>query len=126
MERNFWERVCEEFDYRLFAGIPFKEIDYLYKTMNSDIMHYVPAANSMIAVKLAAGARVSGFKSGVLLDPLKINNLDFGFNIKFEIPLLIITSVTSVPLREDLYSNSDILKVVNYIEGNKKPGVLLL
>jgi len=124
--RKLWKELCVGFEYRFFTGIPFEGSSDLYSSMNSEIMHYVPAANELIALRMASGARVSGFKSGVLLEPLKINKLDMGFNIEFEIPILIITAVKDIPLRKGLYSNSSLSKVVACIEEDKKPGVFLL
>jgi len=126
MVRKLWKELCECFEYRFFTGIPFEGSSDLYSAMDSEIMHYVPAANELIALRMASGARVSGFKSGVLLEPLKINRLDMGFNIEFEIPILIITSVKDILLRKGLYRDSSLSKVVAYIEKNKKPGVFLL
>lgn len=126
MAKAFWKELCEDYDYRFFAGLPFEGMEDLYAAMDPDIMHYIPAANELIALRLAAGARVSGFKSGVILELSRINRLEMDFNINFKIPVLIITSVKDTPLKKGLYSNEDLSKVVAYIEKNRKPGVFLL
>ena len=126
MIKNFWTEVNEKYNYRFFTGIPFKEAAKLYKSMDSDIMHYIPASNETIALRLAAGAWISGIKSGVLLDSFKVNKLDFNFNTSFGIPVLLITAIEDVPLRKGLFFNKDLDKVISYIEKNNKPAAFIL
>jgi hypothetical protein len=126
MDKAFLKELCENYDYRFFTGIPFKDLDVFYKTMDKDLMHYIPAANELIALRLAAGAWISGFKSVVVLEPLRINKLDFSFNIKLNIPALILTVVKDIPLQKGLYNGTDLSKVINYIEQNNKSAVLCL
>jgi len=118
--KEFWTELCEKYDYRFFTGMPFEDVAELYKNMDADIMHYVPAVNEHIAYSLASGAWISGFKSGVLLEPHKINKLDL------DIPVLLVTVVKETPLLEELYSSTELSKVTDYIEKNGKSGVLLL
>lgn len=88
--KDFWNYLCEELDYRFFAGVACPELVPLYKKMDSNIMHYVPAANERIALGLVSGAHMSGFKSGLLMD------MRFGydltsllmFNVELRIPFL--------------------------------------
>jgi hypothetical protein len=118
--KELWTDLCEKYDYRFFTGVPFEDVAKLYRDMNADIMHYVPASNEHIAYSLASGAWISGFKSGVLLEPHKINRLDL------DIPVLLMTIVKETPLIKGLYSNTELSKVIAYIEKNGKSGVLLL
>lgn len=122
--KEFWTELCEKYNYRFFTGVPFEEIVGLYREMSIENMHYIPASNEHIAYSIASGAWVSGFKSGVLLEIEKINRLFF--NPGLNIPVLLITVVKETPLKRGLYSNTDLAKVISYIEKNRKPGVILL
>ena len=90
--KDFWTYLCEKLDYRFFAGVACPGLLPLYKKMNADIMHYIPAANERIALGLVSGAHTAGFKSGLLLDMRYAYDLSslFGFNIDYRIPFLII------------------------------------
>ena len=122
--KEFWTELCDKHGYRFFTGVPFEEVAELYKEMNTELMHYIPASNEHIAYSLASGAWVSGFRSGILLTVDKINRLDF--DPALGIPILLITAVKETPLNKELYSNTELTKVISYIEKNRKPGVLLL
>jgi sulfopyruvate decarboxylase TPP-binding subunit len=126
MDKAFFKELCEDYDYRFFTGIPFKDFKNFYANMNPDLMHYIPAANELIALRLAAGSWLSGIKSAVVLEPSKVDKLDFSFNIKLNIPILVLTSDNGTPIQKGLYNNTDLSKVVAYIERNSKPAVLLL
>lgn len=127
MIKDFWEILCGGFGYRFFAGIPFKEAEGIYANMNADIMHYVPASNEHIALNLATGSRVSGFKAGVILSARLINKLDLSFNKDFEVPILFISaSDDSHNLRKDVYSSNTLEKVMNYMDKRNSSGVVLL
>lgn len=90
--KDFWNYLCEELDYRFFAGVACPGLAPLYKKMDAKIMHYIPAANERIALGLVSGAHTAGFKSGLLLDMRYAYDLSslFEFNIDYGIPFLII------------------------------------
>jgi len=91
--KDFWSYLCEELDYRFFAGVACKGLKPLYDKMNSKFMHYVPAVNERVAVGLASGVRLAGKRSAVLMSAdhlLDVFNLLLEFNKKYEIPMLII------------------------------------
>ena len=90
--KDFWNYLCEEKDYRFFAGVACPGLSPLYKKMDAKIMHYIPAANERIALGLVSGAHTAGFKSGLLLDMRFSYDLSslFLFNIDYRIPFLII------------------------------------
>ena len=94
--------------------------------MDSEIMHYVPAANEHIALKLASGAWTSGFKSAIILPGKLVNNLDLEFNMKFGIPVLIITTENGLSLSKKKQAKKDLNKAKDYIEKNLKPEIFLL
>lgn len=122
--KEFWEHLCENLEYRFFAGVPFKEALGLYGSMNIDIMHYVPAANENIAVKLAAGALISGFKSAVILDSKLIDKVDLSFHTKYELPILFISNFK--PAGKEFLISNDIDELVNEIETSNRPGVFII
>jgi hypothetical protein len=127
MSKGFWNTLCKEFNYRFFAGIPFEEVAELYANMDSEIMHYVPASNEHIALNLAIGSRVSGFKSGVILNTQMINKLDLSFNFENDVPILFIsTSSKEHTLRKDVYSSNDLTKVLSYMDKRNSSGIVLL
>ena len=91
--KDFWDYLCNVLDYRFFAGIPCLGFKPLYDSMNSKIMHYVPAVNINVALGLASGMYVSGIKSGILLHINELYNLlgdYYNFNKLYEIPVLFI------------------------------------
>jgi len=90
---DFWEYLCEDLNYRLFAGVPCKGLKPLYDKMDSNIMHYIPAAREDVALGVVSGASIGGHKGAVLLSINSIYLLYdwlFSFNIQYEVPLLII------------------------------------
>ena len=90
--KEFWDVICNTFDYRFFSGIPCSDFDKLYKTMSSNFMHYIPAANEMVGLNLVNGVRLAGLNSALLIDLSSIDKLDFNFNLDSNIPLLILGS----------------------------------
>lgn len=75
--KEFWNYVCNELNYRFFAGIPSMYFDFLYDTMSSDIMHYIPAVNEETAIAMVIGVEFTGFKGVVIAN----NNLFYFLNI---------------------------------------------
>lgn len=127
MIKDFWNILCKDYNYRFFAGIPFKGSDLLYASMDAEIMHYVPASNEHIALNLATGARVSGFKSGVILSSRMINKLDLDFNSNFDVPILFLSILDKeCALRKDVYSSNDMKKVLSHMEKRNSSGIVLL
>lgn len=126
--KDFWELMCTNLDYRFFSGVPFIGLSSLYSTMNSEIMHYVPAIDDDISLGLTTGAFLSGNKSAVLISPNKIKHVMTQykkFNKVFNIPTLFITnnlkeSVEDLPvwLVEEDFSN--LYKADDYLYKFKK------
>jgi hypothetical protein len=119
---EFWLTICEEYNYRFFSGVPCAELAPLYAGMQSNIMHYIPAANENIALNLAAGSRISGYNSGILIGPSLIEKLDFTVLDTFSVPVLIITTVSN---KKGLYANNNLDEVINYMNSKGKAGVFL-
>jgi sulfopyruvate decarboxylase TPP-binding subunit len=91
--KDFWEYLCEELDYRFFAGVPCLGLKPLYDTMSSKFMHYVPAVNEKVALGLVSGANIADIKGAVLMDSkniLDLSNLLVSFNKEYKVPVLII------------------------------------
>jgi hypothetical protein len=90
--KDFWNYLCEELDYRFFAGVACPGLSPLYKKMNSKLMHYIPAVNEKIGLGLVSGAYMAGYKGGLLMDMSFAYDLTsfIKFNINNRIPLLVI------------------------------------
>jgi sulfopyruvate decarboxylase TPP-binding subunit len=86
--KDFLEYLCENLDFRFFAGVPSKGLNCIYDAMNANIMHYIPAMDEKIAFNLSAGAFVSGYRAAVLIDSENIEELEFYYN-KFNLGLTI-------------------------------------
>ena len=71
----FWKYLCEDLNYRFFAGVACPGFNSLYKKMDSKIMHYIPAVDERAALGIVMGAAIVGVKSVVLLDAYYINDL---------------------------------------------------
>lgn len=131
--KDFWELMCTELGYSFFSGVPSLGLNPLYSTMNPEIMHYVPAIDNGIALGLATGAFLSGYKSAVLISPDKIKCVMTQyekFNEQFNIPTLFITnglkkSVGDFPvwLVEEDFSN--LYEVDAYLYELKKGGCII-
>ena len=130
--KDFWHYLCNELEYRFFAGLPALRLKPLYNKMNSKFMHYIPAANEQIALWLANGAKLGGVKSGVIMPSKKLNYIDFDFNHEFKLPILILTDdkikltnkINSAELKEDF--DESVGNLVKKIEKNNKLGVLFI
>lgn len=150
--KDFWDYLCNELDYRFFAGVPCKGLKFLYDNMNPEFMHYIPAANERIALGLVSGAWLAGVKGALFMDGnniMDIMNLLLSFNKKYKVPALIIcydekyywakqTSITSLLLvnfkvmkmdddvqeGQTFRDNLDI--VIKGIEKEKKSGIFFI
>ena len=128
--KGFWEYLCVKLNYRLFAGVPCLGLSSLYKTMNKDMLHYMPSVNERIAIGIVSGGFLAGFKGGVLLSANSIAGLKNEIQIvkDFNIPiLLIVYSDSNIKLpfwHKELSDNFE--KDLDKIDSRKKPSVLLI
>lgn len=91
--KEFWQVLCEDLNYRFFSGVACGGFNSLFKSMSPEFMHYIPAANEKIALGLASGASVAGFKSAILISDRMFTDIIYtvnDLNFKYKIPLLII------------------------------------
>jgi len=91
--KEFWNYLCNELDYRFFAGVPCNGLKPLYDTMSPEFMHYIPAVNERVAVGIVNGACLAGLKSAILIDIDNIYNvydLLFNFSNVYKIQFLIV------------------------------------
>ena len=90
--KEFWNYLCKELDYKFFAGVICNGLLPLYKKMDPQMMHYIPAANERIALGLVSGAQMAGINGGMLIDMDFAYDLTrlFMFNIDYKIPFLVI------------------------------------
>ena len=122
----FWQHLCVDLGYTFFSGVPSKNMDFIFNSMNPEIMHYVPSANTDIAVKLSTGAMISGFKSGIIVNDSCIHDTSLYLNKRFEIPLLILSPSVKNKCSTKIYGGFDVDKVVLYIKKYKKSAILYL
>ena len=134
----FWNYICNELDYRFFSGVVCEGFVPLYDEMSAEFMHYIPAANERIALGMAAGARMTNLKSGILIDYKNIYVLYdwlFNFNKVYRVPVLIIVyndnkeklNLTGFPkseLNSSVNFNKKLKSFVNKIEKDRLPGIL--
>lgn len=128
--KEFWKYLCEELDYRLFAGVPCLGFDPLYKTMNKDIMHYMPSVNERIGMGIVGGGWLAGFKGGVLLSADSLVGLKNEIQLikDFNIPMLLIVyddvKVTYPFWHKEL--SEGFKKDLDKIASRSKPSILLI
>lgn len=129
--KDFWKCICEDFNYRLFSGVPCTGLSILYNTMSSKFMHYMPPTTDLVALNLINGARVAGTKGALLLDSqnfLNIYNSIRYLNIEYGIPLLILMYGTT-PLDDIKCIKGNINKinnVINEVDKKGKIGIILI
>ena len=58
--KELWKHLCEELNYKLFAGVPCLGLNNLYKVINKSDMVYIQAANERIALGVVSGVLLSG------------------------------------------------------------------
>lgn len=134
--KGFWNYLCEDLDYRFFAGVACPGLAPLYKGMDAKIMHYIPAANERIALGLVSGAYFSGFKGGALMDMRFAYDVSsvLNFNITFKVPMLVIgydhadsRLIYDFPVEivtDDDYKDK-LKKVVGKIKEESVPGLII-
>lgn len=128
--KEFWKYLCNELDYRLFAGVPCLGLSPLYKTMNKDMLHYMPSVNSRIGMGIVTGGWLAGFKGGVLLPASFLVGLKNEIQLikDFNIPILLIVyddvKVTYPFWHKEL--SEDFEKDLDKIAGRNKPSILLI
>jgi hypothetical protein len=91
--KDFWFFLCEKKDFRFFSGVACPGFNLLYKAMNPDIMHYIPAAHETLALSMASGISLTGVKSGILISSCFLNNITFcldRLNKEYMIPVLLL------------------------------------
>jgi sulfopyruvate decarboxylase TPP-binding subunit len=135
--KDFLKYLCEDLDYRFFAGVACPGLVPLYKAMNPDFMHYVPAVNERVGLSIVSGANLAGLKGGLLLDMRFAYDLTslFTFNMNHKIPLVIIgygdkTSVLPYDFPRTVITGGDFKKkvstVIKQIEKESVPGLIVL
>ena len=136
--KKFWNYLCNDLNYRFFAGVACDGLNPLYKEMNSEIMHYVPAANECIALSLVTGVYITGIKGCVLMNMYFKNDITtlLEFNIKYKIPLLIIGygdyksnkliyNFPTIKFSENSFKK-DLKYITSESESNLVPGIVII
>ena len=132
--KDFWEYLCNELDYKFFAGVPCKGLAPLYNKMSPQFMHYIPAVTENIAIRLVTGATLASTNAAVLMSAEKMKGLDLVFNTSNHIPLFIIAfgdskfntnkAIYNLELTDDLEGCLD--KAISYLNNKKKSCVLFI
>ena len=138
--KEFWEFLCNDLNYKFFAGIPCEGLYPLYNAMDSDMMHYVPTVNERIALGLISGAKYAGVKGGMLMsasNALKIIDPILNYNVKSTIPLLVLVyedvevnqglflfELPSIRLKSNF--KKDLKAVASKSETLSVPGIILI
>ncbi len=138
--KDFWDYLCNDLNYRFFAGVPCKGFKPLYDNMNAEFMHYIPAVNERVAAGVVNGAWLAGVRSAILID---INNiytvydLLFNFSNIYKIPFLIIAykskdykinlgfNIPNIELNKTRFK-PNLKKFIDMMEELKVPGVLII
>lgn len=138
--KEFWEFLCNDLDYKFFAGVPCRGLYPLYNAMDSSIMHYIPSVNERTALGLISGAKYTGVNGGILINAssaLKLIDLILNYNIKFKMPLLVL-AYEDVEVNQGLFlfelpsirlkSNfkKDLKALANKSETLSVPGIVLI
>ena len=141
--KEFWNYLCEELEYRAFAGVPCIGLKRLYDKMDPRILHYVPAVCENVALGLVSGAFFAGTKGGLLIHINWLHNvLDqiVFFNLEYKVPLLIIAycdedsdtkfkkvlSLYKIPHRNFSGELKNLKFIINKIEKLSVPGVVII
>ena len=93
--KDFWSYLCNDLEYRFFSGVPHIVFKSLYKKMNKSFLHYIPAVNADAAVGLVNGVRLTGMNSAVIIGSEDLETCLVyiqRFNIKYELPLVILSN----------------------------------
>lgn len=140
--KEFWEFLCEEMDYRFFAGVPCKGLKPLYDSMSSKFLHYIPAVREDVALALTSGASIVGTKSAVLMNFDRLYNLFdcvSSFNSEYKVPVLILAHCDSdktelvktltshkIPHRVLRDVKRDLRYLIKRMENLEMPGVAII
>lgn len=128
--KDVWDILCNEFDYRFFSGVAHSKFKLLYKTMDSSMMHYVPAVDEVSALGIVSGARIAGHKSGIIIDSKFASDIIrvLEFNSKFKIPVLIITGDDNdiITFKKRIKTLTDVKKFMSKLDDGLKPGLMIL
>ena len=118
---EFYDVMCKELDYRIFAGTPVKNFHLLYKYMSPTFMHYVPTVTEMIAVNIMTGVNIAGKNGSVFIDNEQFTMLykqirkvidSLKTNLLFITNASIYANIAQIELINDksIFSVADILK----------------
>lgn len=128
--KDFWQFTCVDLGCKLFTGCPCKEFENLYVTMDSGIMHYVPATSAKVALGMVCGYWFTGQRGVVLLpsdELFEILPQLETFVSKNKIPVLVVVPkiVNTVSDRILVRGPKDTLRAfVNRLSSDLRPAIL--
>lgn len=127
--KDFWKILNNNLGYIFVTGHPIIEFKYLINSMTSDYLHFVPAIDDTIALGLASGAFISGFKSCVLLME---SNFDFIFyqykkiNNVMGIPIIFISTDGDNPFNLKKFNLEDLSGLNNFVYKENNSAIILV
>jgi sulfopyruvate decarboxylase TPP-binding subunit len=95
---DFWDILCNKYNYRFFSGVPCFKLKALYCTINPNRMSFIHAIKSDIALGIVGGASFAGQKACLLIDDSQIDSIYnwlITFCIKQKLSFLIIVGTDS-------------------------------
>lgn len=130
----FLDYLCNELDYRFFAGVPCKGLSVVYKKLDSNILHYIPATSEAVAVSIVNGVSITGIKSVAIIHASMVNKINLDFNLTTGFPLFIIAyTEDNIKFNKGIYSlelgkdfRGDLDKIDKYLISKKGIGVLII
>lgn len=125
---DFWNTLCNECGYRFFTGAPNKLLSNLFNSLNSEMLHFVPAVNDTVALHIASGVSMVGDKAAILcsgttfvVGGYQIDNLI----VRANIPVLFVVPTGVATPGIEVFYEDHIVAACRYIEGEQKPAVVV-
>lgn len=130
----FWKKLCDGLNFRFFVGMPNEDLAFLFNSMDKELLHYIPTVSDTVAVGLAGGVRLSGYKSVVINNAFTFDSAKSqitNFILANSIPILFITNSEYNPFGFKLFEYSSkettsLEEVDLYMGESNKPALLLL
>jgi hypothetical protein len=121
---NFWNCLCDDFDYRLFVGHPFDELCFLFNSVVPEVLHFVPTINNKIAINLSNGISFHRKKVCLMIDSETLCKSE-----DLYLPMVILTEKDMDFKGFDVivYDGEKSIGLLNNnVETNRKPTILVV
>lgn len=128
--KNFWNILNEHLGFIYVTGEPSIEFVPYINSMDPELMHFVPAVSDTVALGLATGAFIAGFKACLLLPDTNFEFISYQFNKinkDLALPLIIITNGKENPLKlKQFYFDEDWQRINDYVYKDNKSAILVI